>query len=70
VAVRGVRIKGDVGKQGKVGEIFFQGAKSSWDEAFWVVGGTGVGCTEVLVKTRKEGDASDAAPSEAGCLSS
>jgi hypothetical protein len=70
VAVGGIGIEGDVGKDREIGKIFFQGAKSSWDEAFWVVGGTGVGCAKVLGKTRKEGDASDAAPSETGCFSS
>jgi hypothetical protein len=70
VTVGGVGIEGDVGKQGKVREIFFQGTKSSWDEAFWVVGSTGVGCAKVLGKAGKEGDASDATPSEASCLAS
>jgi hypothetical protein len=68
VAVRGVGIEGDIGKDREIGKIFFQGAKGQWDEAFWVVGRTGLGCAKVLGKAGKEGNASDTPPSEAGCL--
>jgi hypothetical protein len=67
VTVGGVGIEGDIGKDRQIGEILFEGAESTGNEAFGIQAGFAVLGAKGGFDAGEDGDATDAALRESGC---
>jgi hypothetical protein len=66
VTVRGVGVKGHIGKDWQIGEFFLEGSEGAGDEAVGIESGPAILGAEGGFDTGKDGDAADAALGESG----